>query len=68
MKIFTPIAIEDNDDQEYTCTALVAPGTAIPVTDEEQDMTDLFIELDRYYLDGLLSGDDYVRILAGKVV
>jgi hypothetical protein len=34
--LFTPIAVEDNDDDEYTCTALVAPETDIPMTEDEQ--------------------------------
>jgi hypothetical protein len=42
----------------------------LPTPQEEpiDEETDFLIELDRYYLDGLLSGDDYARILNGKVV
>lgn len=31
--LFTPIAVPGDDDQEYTCTALVDPGTQIPMTE-----------------------------------
>jgi hypothetical protein len=44
------------------------PFAGVPQEELIDEETDLFIELDRYYLDGLLSGDDYARILAGKVV